>query len=204
MLDGPRLVDLDATDIGYPAPYSSGFLTGLSTYARTRRDSMAPAQAFQDLAVVLVAREPEEPDVPEVAVLNNLALTAAAKRIGAALLRDVDGAEVKSAGLLSIYSFPDCRIAMEFARGMRTALADQGIQCRIGIDAGPVLVFELGPGSRDIAGSPVNVASKLAEDRGAYGRIHMTDTVATRAGARRERPTLQLTVSGVELRAYDV
>ena len=201
---GPILTGLDATDIAYPAPYSSGFSEGLANYTRTRRDSMAPTQAYQELAVVLIAREREEPDVPEVAVLNNLALTAAAKRIGSALLRRLDGSEVKNAGLLSIYTFPQCRDALEFARGFRRELAAQEIQCRIGIDVGAVLVFELGPGSRDIAGSPVNVASKLAEDVGEFGKIHMTDAVATRAGAKRERPTLQFTVSGVELRAYDL
>jgi class 3 adenylate cyclase len=165
---------------------------------------MAPRQAYQELAVVLISREREEPDVPEVAVLNNLALTAATKRIGSALLGSVGGAEVKSAGLLSIYTFPDCRDAIAFARSFREALAAQGVQCRIGIDVGPVLVFELGPGSHDIAGSPVNVASKLAEDVGEFGKIQMTDAVAKRAGAKRERPTLQFTVSGVDLRAYDV
>ena len=201
---GPTLAGLDATDIRYPSPYSSGFSEGLANYTRTRRDSMAPRQAYQDLAVVLIAREREEPDVPEVAVLNNLALTAATKRIGSVLLENVDGTEVKSAGLLSIYAFSDCRDAIAFSRGFRHALSEQGIQCRIGIDAGPVLVFELAPGSRDIAGSPVNVASKLAEDVGEFGKIRMTDVVAKRAGAVRERPTLQFTVSGVELRAYDL
>ena len=125
---GPALAGLDATDITYPSPCSPGFSEGLSNYARTRRDSMAPRQAYQDLAVVLIAREREEPDVPEVAVLNNLALTAATKRIGGALLDTVEGAEVKSAGLLSIYTFPDCRDAIAFARGFRHALSEQGIE----------------------------------------------------------------------------
>ena len=112
--------------------------------------------------------------------------------------------EIKCSGLLSIYTFAECADAIAFARAFREALAAQGIQCRIGMDVGPVLVFDLTEGSRDIAGSPVNIASKLAEDVGEYGKIQMTDAVAKRAGARRERPTLQFTVSGVDLRAYDV
>jgi class 3 adenylate cyclase len=159
---------------------------------------------MQDLAVVLIAREREDTDIPHVAVLNDLALTAAMKRIGASLLRDVDGQEVKNAGALSIYTFPDCIDAVEFARRVRDELSAQGIQCRIGIDAGPVLVFELGPGVRDIAGSPVNVASKLAEDVGAFGKIHVSDVVAKRTGAKRERPTLVFAVSDVELRAHEL
>ena len=112
--------------------------------------------------------------------------------------------EVKNAGLLGIYTFADCRVAIEFARAFRHAFAEQDVQCRIGMDAGPVLVFDLGRDSHDIAGSAVNVASKLAQDVGVYGRIQFSYTVASRAGTKRERPTLKFSVSGVELRAYDV
>ncbi len=201
---GPRLEGLEATDINYPAPYSSDFTLGLSTYTRTRRDSVVPKPAYQDLAVVLIEREREEPDIPEVAVLNDLALTAAMKRIGGTLLEELHGAEIKNFGLLSIYTFPECGAAVEFARAFRKTLADQGIQCRIGIDVGPVLVFELGPGSRDIAGSAVNIASKLAQDVGEMGRIQISEAAAKRAGQKRERPTMTFQVSGVELRAYEV
>lgn len=199
----PMLEGLDLRDTNYPAPFSSGFAEGLSRYTRTRRDSMAPRQPYQELAVVLITREREVPDIPEVAVLNDLSLTAATKRIGASLLNGL-GEEIKCSGVLSIYTFNDCRHAIAFARAFRESLGAQRIACCIGIDVGPVLVFDLGEGSRDIAGSPVNIASKLAEDVGEYGKIQMTDAVAKRAGARRERPTLQFTVSGVELRAYDV
>lgn len=201
---GPLLEGLEATDINYPAPYSSDFTAGLSTYTRTRRDSVAPRPAYQDLAVVLIEREREETDIPEVAVLNDLALTAAMKRIGGTLLPELSGAEIKNFGLLSIYTFPECSAAVEFARAFRKTLADQGIQCRIGIDTGPVLVFELGPGSRDIAGSAVNIASKLAQDVGEMGRIQISEAAAKLAGANRERPTMTFQLSGVELRAYEV
>jgi class 3 adenylate cyclase len=199
----PTLEGLDLSDTAYPAPFSSGFSEGLSRYSRTRRESMVPRQPYQELAVVLIMREREVPDIPEVAVLNNLSLTAATKRIGATLLAG-NGEEIKCTDLLSIYTFVDCGHAIAFARAFREALAEQGIQCRIGVDVGPVLVFDLAEGSREIAGSPVNIASKLAEDVGEYGKIQMTEAVAVRAGARRERPTLQFTVSGIDLRAYDV
>lgn len=202
--DGPALDDLDASDVDYPAPYSTGFAADLSRYARTRRDALVPEQAYEELAVVLIQREREETNVPEVAVLNDLALAAAMKRIGAALTEGVDGAEVRTSGLIGLYTFARCDTAVAFARAFRDALAAQRIDCRIGIDVGPVLVFELAPGSRDIAGPPVNVASKLAENVGAAGRIQMSDAVAQRAGAKREHPTLRFDMDGVELRAYDV
>jgi hypothetical protein len=204
VLKGPLLEGLDVSDVSYPAPFSDDFSTGLSNYARTRRASAVPRQAYQDLAVVLIIRECEDRDIPEVAVLNDLALTAAMKRIGSALLRDLDGSEVKSSGVTGIYTFADASGAVEFGRAYRSALNEQGIQCAIGIDMGPVLLFELGNGTRDIAGLAVNVASKLAEDVGAFGRIQVSDSVARMSGMKRERPTLKFTVSGVDLRAHDL
>jgi hypothetical protein len=204
VVNGPALEGLDISNINYPAPFSDDFSTDLSRYARTRRPSAVPRQAYQELAVVLIIREREERDIPEVAVLNDLALTAAMKRIGTTLLRDLDGAEVKNSGVVGIYTFADATSAVDFARAYRGALEEQGIQCAIGIDVGPVLIFELGNGTRDIAGLAVNVASKLAEDVGAFGRIQVSDAVAKLSGMRRERPTLKFTVSGIDLRAHDL
>lgn len=201
---GATLDDLDAHDVAYPAPYSSEFSTELAEYTRTRRDSRMPRPAYLDLAVVLVECEPDRAEVPEVGVLNNLALTAAMKRIGHSHLVSYDGREVKSVGRLGIYTFADALVAIEFARAFRASFAEQGVQCRIGIDAGPVLVFDLGRDTHDIAGSAVNVASKLAQDVGEYGRIQFSDTVARRAGVKPARVTRTFHVSGVELRAYDV
>ena len=204
LVGGPALRGLDASDTAYPAPYSSDFTTGLAEYSRTRRDSRAPNTVYRDLAVVLVEREPEEPGEPEVVVLNDLALTAAMKRLSFSLVERFGGEEVKTAGRLGIYTFADPANAVEFARQFRDALAGQGVRCRVGVDAGQVLLFDLTPGSREIAGSPVNVASKLAQDVGSYGAIRISQEAARRAGLRRERSTLSLNVSGVELRAYDV
>ncbi|MDB4912442.1 MAG: hypothetical protein JWM95_86 [Gemmatimonadetes bacterium] len=204
VVTGPVLEGLDATDVDYPAPYSSDFTQSLATYSRTRRDSRMPKKAYEDLAVVLIEREPESSEVPEVAVLENLALIAAMKRIGLALLPEHAGHEVKNAGLIGIYTFTDCGTAIAFAQDFKHSLGERGLRCRIGIDAGLVLVFELGGGMHDIAGSPVNVASKLSQDVGEYGMIQISDEVAKRANRKRERPTRTFHVSGVELRAYDV
>jgi hypothetical protein len=202
--DGPRLAGLELADFRYPSPYSADFTDGLGAFTRTGRPSAMPRPVYQDLAVVLIEREREEPDVPEVAALNDLALAAAMKRIGAELRRDLGGTEIKTAGLISLFTFADSRTALDFARAFRSTLAGQGIQSRIGVDAGQVLVFELAPGSRDIAGSAVNTASKLAQDCGVFGRIHVSEAAGRVAGLGDLPPTLRFQLSGVELAAYDV
>jgi class 3 adenylate cyclase len=67
-----------------------------------------------------------------------------------------------------------------------------------------MLVFELGPGSRDIAGSAVNTASKLAQDCGVFGRIYVSEAAGRLAGLGAAPPTLSFQSSGVALAAYDV
>ena len=199
---GPRVSDVEPTDFNYPAPFTDGFFAELQSYTRTRRASRLPRPLYRNAAVVLIERESEERDIPELAVLNDLALAAAMKRIGAGLLAEAGGTEVKTTGLISIYTFEECGPAVAFARAFRDALRQQGIECRIGVDYGQVLTFDLGGGAHDIAGGPVNVASKLAQDVGEYGVIHITQQVADQAGE--AGPSVAFDVSGVKLQAVTI
>jgi class 3 adenylate cyclase len=78
-------------------------------------------------------------------------------------------------------------------------LGAQDVQLRIGMDVGRILLFELGPGLRDVAGSPVNVASKLAQDRGVLGAIQLTADAARLARIREALSTRTLAISGTSL-----
>jgi class 3 adenylate cyclase len=180
--DGPRLAGIEASDFRYPLPFTDEFFGGLTEFQRTGRASLVPSPAYREAAVVVIEREREDRDVPEVAALNDLALSAAMKRLGRALVEDLAGLEIKTTASLSIYLFDEPRHGIDFCRKLRQLFAAEGVQLRIGMDVGRVLVFELGPGLRDIAGSPVNIASKLAEDLGEFGIIQLTAQAASEAG----------------------
>jgi adenylate/guanylate cyclase family protein len=199
---GPRLSGVTPEDFHYPAPYSDEFYKDLAR-TKGKRRSMLPKPMYQQAAVVLIEREAEDRDIPEVAALNDLALTAAMKRIGGALLPDLGGTEIKNAGLIGIYTFAESRSAVAFAEEFRRTLAAQGIQCRIGVDQGQVLTFDLGSGKRDIAGSPVNIASKLAQDVGELGSIYVSEAAFQATHQRVEASTrrMEVEVSGVRLGA---
>jgi hypothetical protein len=64
-----------------------------------------------------------------------------------------------------------------------------------------VLVFDLEGGGSDIAGMPVNLASKMAQDKGQMGKLYLSAAVreSVDAGAFTE---LRYTVSGVEIAVY--
>ena len=185
---GPFANELTPRDFAYPVPYSAEFYADLKRFwggpAGRQQLEALRHRYCQTLAVVLIEREREESDVAEIAVLNDLALSAAMGHFAADLLRDSGGSVAKITGALGIFTFRDCAAAIEFARRFREAFLAQGIRTRIGIDVGDVLMFELGSGLVDVAGMPVNVASKLAQDAGEFGKIYLTEAASQSCASR--------------------
>jgi class 3 adenylate cyclase len=174
--DGPRLPGLVATDFRYPHPYAESFYELLrSEEIREPRVVEAAHERYATKrTIAVVEREGEDADEPEIAVLNDLSLSAAMARIARGILRVTGGQEVKSAANLAIYSFEAAEPALDFSRRLRRNFREQGVAVRIGIAEGQVFVFDLGNGRIDIAGMPVNLACKVAQDRGRFGHIYLT------------------------------
>ena len=83
----------------------------------------------------------------------------------------------------------------------RESLAKAGLRSKIGVDSGEVLVFDTPQGRRDIAGMPVNRASKITQDRGEFGKLYLSDSAASEAGSDGfER--IEVEVSGVRLESW--
>ena len=201
VLNGPRFEGIEPSEFRYPLPFPEEFYDGLTQFQRTRRTSVVPRPAYRDGVIVVVEREREDRDEPEVASLNDLALAAAITRVGGSLLEDLAGLEVKSAGGPCIYYFDDPRQGLAFARKLREFFEAQRIQLSIGIDMGRVLLFELGAGRHDVAGSPVNVASKLAQEVGRLGSITLTWAAARAAGLPDVTAVEALAASGLTIEA---
>ena len=201
VIDGLRLEGVEPSEFRYPLPFTDEFYDGLSEFQRTRRTSVVPRPAYRDGFVVVVEREREDRDDPDVASLNDLALAAAIARVGASLLEEFEGIEVKSTGGPTIYYFDEARRALNFARKLREFFQAQRVQLSIGIDMGRVLLFELGPHRYDVAGSPVNVASKLAQDAGKLGSITLTWASARAAGLPDLTAVEALAASGITIEA---
>lgn len=198
VIAGPRAA-LEPSDFRYPLPFTDEFYGGLDEFHRTRRTSVVPRPAYRNGAVLVLEREAEDREIPEVAALNDLALAAGVKRVADELLRREGGLEVKTGGRGSIYLFDDVTTAIGFGRGLRARLDEQGVRLALGLDLGQVLLFELDQGLRDIAGSPVNVASKLAQG-GGLGALTLSVAAAEHAGIPIEAAE-DLAVSGVRVRA---
>lgn len=206
LLDGPRLSLRTYPQERYPIPYSDDFYADLTRFEGRLGDPdlgrEMSAKYTRHKVVVLIERHGQQAETRGVALFGDLSRSAMMKDAGMRHLDEDHGAEVKVTGALGIYTFDDAGRALEFAQTFRRELLAEGIACRIGLDVGPVLVFDLAGGGKDIAGMPVNVASKLAQDRGAWGRIYLSDRVHALVDAPDFRE-LRFVASGVELRAFE-
>ncbi|MEE3718139.1 hypothetical protein V2H45_15470 [Tumidithrix elongata RA019] len=206
VLDGTRLSDLQPLNQRYPIPYSESFYADLVAY-ETRLDDQDLAhylaeKYLQKKVVVLIERETKEMEIHEISMFNQLSFSALMKDIGLRLLPLDIAAEIKVVSSIGIYVFDEALAAVDFAKTFRHELSQQDIACRIGIDLGAVLIFNLATGGKDIAGMPVNVASKMAQDKGKFGKLYLSAAMKEFVDVS-EFTEVKYTVSGVEMTAYE-
>lgn len=204
--DGSRLSDTQPLDKKYPIPYSEAFYTDLVAYTNRQDDGdfgkTLENKYIQQKVVVLVEARSTASEAYDFLMLNSLSIALMMRDIGTQLLLKNNGVEIKIVGALGIYVFDEAAIAINFAQAFRQELAKQDISCRIGIDAGSVLIFPLENGGKDIAGMPVNVASKMAQDKGEFGKLYLSESMKQFVDVR-EFTEVKYTVSGVEITTYE-
>jgi class 3 adenylate cyclase len=206
VLDGKRLSDLRPHEQRYPIPYSEDFYTDLIAYAARMQDEEFARRLtdkyLQHKVVVLIDRENQDAQVHEISMFNHLSFSALMKDIGLRLLPAGVAAEIKVAGSLGIYVFDDAAAALGFARAFRQEFEKYEIGCRVGIDAGAVLIFDLPAGGKDIAGNPVNIASKMSQDKGTFGKVYLSAAMKELVDVSGFNE-IRYTVSGVEMNVYE-
>jgi hypothetical protein len=205
IVDGPRLSGVVPSKERYPIPYSEQFYNDLVAY-EAAKDAELGARIMekytQSKVVVLIEREGKPDASYEVDLLGNMALSAFMKDVAIRHLSAHDGLEIKVAGPLGIYVFDKAPAALDFAREFSADLTRQDVSCRIGVDVGPLVIFELPGGGRDIAGQPVNIASKMAQDKGKLGHMYLSHAMKDLVDVS-GFTEIKLAVSGVEMLAYE-
>ncbi|RCJ14641.1 family 3 adenylate cyclase [Nostoc sp. ATCC 43529] len=206
VVDGPSLDTIPPLNPQYPIPYSEDFYADLLAYGNRLTDTDFAKQLadkyLQNKVVVLIERGTEEAESHEISMFSNLALAAELKDTGLQLLEKYNGVEVKVVGSIGIYVFDQADTALNFAQAFRQELAVQNIASRTGIDAGSILLFDLAVGGKDIAGNPVNVASKMAQDKGEFGKLYLSSSMKTLVDVS-QFTEITYTVSGVEITIYE-
>lgn len=198
-----RRAELTEHDPDYPPPFPRPFLEVLRRLARELHPDELRAATYarylRDLTVVFVAVVTGTDARPP--LLRLLDRLLAAGMVDAVIRGRMGLAErIYGSGQgYVVLAFADAREALVAAQEIRTRFAERGLEVRIGVDLGPVLAFDDPPGARQIAGGPVNVASKLAVDAGVAGAIQLTDRACRHLSPLAGAAPFELEISSVRL-----
>lgn len=108
---------------------------------------------------------------------------------------------IKAGGGIGILEGNSLEALFTCAKQIAQTCAEEGVDVAFGIDKGSYFIFEQEDGDRDVAGSPVNIASKLSEDSGVAGSILISK--AAWQGGRIAEPRL-VEVSGLRFTAMEL
>ena len=147
---------VDGDDIRYPTPFDDEFFQKLrvSSLEDLARDTF---DAYRKEAVVVFVKinRTHKP-----LLLDSFTEISLADLVLRRSVVDYPADLIKSTGNIGIVLFEREGEALEFGRDIVRTSANLGLLARVGIAKGPVFLFPLAGGGRDIAGNPVNVASK--------------------------------------------
>jgi len=169
-------------------------------------------QAFRDLFAEATLRPGDEAGVGQVALLFSdlQGSTALYERVGdatafnmvrehfallASIVRDHDGAVVKTIGDAVMASFGDPAHAVKAALAMQARIVDHDLVLKLGVHAGPSVVVTLND-RLDYFGSTVNMAARL-QGQSTGGDIVLSRTVA-------DDPAVQPLLAGLSAREESV
>lgn len=176
----------------YPAPFSREFLQELRAYTPERAADIT-AKYAHDLCVILVRVFHPHQEL----LLNHISSYTSANSDIIKTAEQYRVSKIKSNGALAIFTAKTVDEGAHFAQAMREALRYDAWTCNVAVTKGPVFLFPLEHGAIEIAGGPVNVASKLAEDTEERDAIFLEDSAASEFPHQGER--FELMRSGVQL-----
>ena len=176
-------------------------------------------QAFRDLFAAATLRPGDEAGVSQVALLFSdlQGSTALYERVGdsvaynmvrdhfallAGIVRDHDGAVVKTIGDAVMASFGDPAHAVKAALAMQAAIADHDLVLKLGVHVGPSVVVTLND-RLDYFGSTVNMAARL-QGQSAGGDIVLSRAVADDPAVRPLLDAIARRDESVPLKGFDL
>jgi class 3 adenylate cyclase len=188
------------TNIKYPFPFTEEFFSFLQEYggpASTETRRILDRYERESVVVLLKVRNPGGG-----LLLDQLTNWVLANAIIAQVTREDRVTTVKSNGSLGIFLADTPDIALDFATDLRSALDSNGYDFNIGMAGGSVMVFPMNDasGQQEIAGEPVNLASKICEDVEERDAIYIDESVARRIKSIPGGTPFQLAVSHVEIK----
>jgi class 3 adenylate cyclase len=198
-----RMPALTESDTRYPQPFPRDFYELLPHFQEPGTVDEVKRRVYErwlrDRIVVFMARHHEPQARTMAGLLDDLVINALMDTVMHEATRGTNHI-ASSGGGIGILTFEQPGDALEFTRQVHARLAENGLPVLIGVDSGPVLLFENWRGPSGIAGDAINIASKLAEDIGRPNCISVTGRAAQRLGVSDGHERFETTVSGITLR----
>jgi class 3 adenylate cyclase len=202
LTSGPRLTAVNADQIAYPHPFPDEFFRALLALRTADAPAELRAELYRSLlhdrTIVFISRERDAvEDASITALLDNLVANAVMEAV---LHRSAARDHVASlGGGLAILCFEDQQEAVEAALAIRDAFVESALPVKIGVDAGPVLLFAKPRGPSGISGDAVNIASKISEDLGIVNTVSVTARVAKALRGLNGAVPFQATISRIAI-----
>lgn len=187
------------SDIFYPAPFDQAFHESLLQLdPKNDAELQALHKARVRVKNIVLARifHVEAPRL-----LDTFAFRVAANTVVHNVARDFVCNLIKSNGALAIFACDDNQEAVDLTLALSQALHVRGLVANCSVSRGEVLVFRMGNGQEDLAGSPINIASKLAEDTEERDMVFIEGAELVEAAYQHSiTETFEVSKSGVTLR----
>jgi len=187
-----------AEDYRYPAPFDRAFhdaIRALDPSDSAALDAINARYAKEKTIVLLRTFLPHGARLLDECVTR----VAANEVVHRVLADDRHRCLVKSNGALAIIATDDALHGADLGKRLLKEAREKGFDANVGVARGDVLMFDLEDGTRDIAGAPVNVASKIAEDTDERGRAFFEASVAEAAARLGPCEAFKIGKSGLEI-----
>lgn len=156
-------------EINYPTPFPQEFFTFLCKHTPDQLNNKHKeiSHFFFNKIVILIKVQHQKNEFLLDEFTDLTVANALMHRI--ARMHHID--TVKANGSLGIYVADKIDGVLAFVHKLKSDLKVMGFESSIGISRGEILLFPMPNSGQEIAGGPVNLASKLAEDSGLSGII---------------------------------
>ncbi|MEI7741718.1 MAG: hypothetical protein WCJ29_04385 [bacterium] len=182
----------------YPAPFAEDLAAELHDDS-IEDAAKTGAKYLREETVVLVRFFHEDHEL----LLNHLAAFVAANSELAHILKSFTLTKIKSNGQLGIFTAKTNQEATSAGLAIKNGLTESGWQLNVSCVRGPVYIFPMKTGF-EIAGAPVNICSKLAEDTDKRNCLFIEKSAADGVRIPSNAEPFSITKSGVTISGFQL
>lgn len=183
-------------DFCYPIPFSMEFYKAMKHYGISEEAHQIINKHFQEKIVILVKIKHKKFKLLLDELTDWIVVNASLNE----LVNKHGVMQIKSNGDLGLFISTEVGAALDFAEEVIKVFSKDEDKVNVGIAAGEIMIFNLDNGSHDLAGGPVNIASKISEDIEAKNSLYVHETVVIPRSMEKKFKAFTMEKSGIIIR----